>query len=96
MLLWAKLLIGITLAVGAQNEGQSPQSAITEGENDLPPLSDFVNRNNSCFNVKAEVCSAELKNPCSCRSINNDSLVCCNITNFNELKKGLNCSSKDP
>lgn len=89
MLLWVKLLIGITLAVGAQNEGQPSQLETTE------PPPDFVNHDSPCFNVKAEACSPELKDPCSCKNIDDHSVVCCNVANSNDLKNKLRCASEN-
>ena len=89
MLLWVKLLIGITLAVGAQNEGHSSQPDHTE------PPSDFVNHDSKCFNVKAEICTSPFPDRCNCKKIDDHSVVCCNITKTTDIALGLKCASKN-
>lgn len=86
MLLWVKLLIGITLAVGAQNEGHPSQSEPTE------PPPDFVDHDSKCFNVKPEVCTSPFPDRCNCKKIDDHSVVCCNITKSTELNSGLKCA----
>lgn len=85
MLLWVKLLVGITLAVGAQNEGQSEPTE--------QPV-DFVDRDSKCLTVKSEVCTSPFPERCNCKKIDNDTVVCCNITKSSELNYGLKCASK--
>lgn len=94
MLLWAQLLIGATLALASLQKVDSTEADAGEVEASSSPQLDIVNRDSLCFNVKPEACNLTATNDCKCKSVNSDSVYCCQINTFDQFRSGLKCSGK--
>ncbi|EEB11208.1 protein halfway, putative [Pediculus humanus corporis] len=58
-----------------------------------PPLDVYNNNETLCFGVKEEACSLlQEKETCLCKTLNNDSVFCCHITNPYQLNNNLRCA----